>query len=71
MTDLVDNLPMTEILTGALVVITGFYAWATYQISKANKRTGLGSSLASCLSEMETPRPKTGASTLTDYYLAQ
>lgn len=38
MTELVDNLPMIEILTGALVIITGFYAWATYQILKANKR---------------------------------
>jgi hypothetical protein len=28
-----------ELLTGALVVITGFYAWATYRIMKANERT--------------------------------
>jgi hypothetical protein len=28
-----------EILTGALVVITGFYAWITYRIMKANERT--------------------------------
>jgi hypothetical protein len=27
-----------EILTGALVLITGFYAWATYKILKANER---------------------------------
>jgi hypothetical protein len=38
MTELMNNLPMIEILTGALVLITGFYAWATYQILKANKR---------------------------------
>lgn len=28
-----------EVLTGALVVITGFYAWVTFQIMKANKDT--------------------------------
>lgn len=33
-----NSLPIIEILTGALVVITGFYAWATYHILKANKR---------------------------------
>lgn len=38
MVEQVNNLPMIEILTGALVFITGFYAWATYQILKANKR---------------------------------
>ena len=38
MTELMNNLPMTEILTGALVIFTGFYAWATYQILKATKR---------------------------------
>ena len=27
-----------EILTGSLVLITGFYAWATYKILKANER---------------------------------
>lgn len=27
-----------EILTGVLVLITGFYAWATYKILKANER---------------------------------
>jgi hypothetical protein len=27
-----------EILTSALVLITGFYAWATYRILKANER---------------------------------
>ena len=37
MTELMNNFPMIEILTGALVIITGFYAWATYQILKANK----------------------------------
>lgn len=29
---------MIEILTGVLVIITGFYAWSTYQILMANKR---------------------------------
>lgn len=29
---------MNEILTGALVLITAFYAWATYKILKANER---------------------------------
>ncbi|MGN2393247.1 hypothetical protein ACTFO6_17375, partial [Pelomicrobium sp. G1] len=28
---------MTEFLTGTLVVITGFYAWATYKILQANQ----------------------------------
>jgi hypothetical protein len=29
---------MIDVLTGLLVVITGFYAWATYRILKANER---------------------------------
>ena len=29
---------MIEVLTGLLVIITGFYAWATYKILKANER---------------------------------
>ena len=28
-----------ELLTGALVVITGFYAWVTFRIMRANERT--------------------------------
>lgn len=28
-----------EILTGALVIITGFYAWITFRIMRANERT--------------------------------
>jgi hypothetical protein len=28
---------MTELLTGLLVIITGFYAWVTYRILQANK----------------------------------
>jgi hypothetical protein len=28
-----------EVLTGALVVITGFYAWVTFRIMRANERT--------------------------------
>jgi hypothetical protein len=28
-----------EILTSLLVIITGFYAWVTFRIMKANERT--------------------------------
>jgi hypothetical protein len=32
-----NTLPMTDLLTAALVIITAFYAWATFRILRANE----------------------------------